>query len=91
MNDAVFYVEMSRPKRGYYTATYKLITKDPNSYPENGIICEFFRMLEETINKEPQYYLWSHNRWKRTKEEFDKRYEMINGKVIPRKITVNEK
>ena len=26
MNDAVFYVEMSRPKRGYYTATYKLIT-----------------------------------------------------------------
>lgn len=31
MNDAVFYVEMSRPKRGYYTATYKLITRNPNS------------------------------------------------------------
>ena len=37
MNDAVFYVEMSRPKRGYYTATYKLITRNPNSLPEHEI------------------------------------------------------
>lgn len=73
MNDAVFYVEMSRPKRGYYTATYKLITREPNSLPENEITKRFFKMLEETINKAPEYYLWSHNRWKRTKEEFDRR------------------
>ncbi|MFW5540674.1 MAG: acetyltransferase, partial [Segatella copri] len=30
------------------------------------------------------YYLWTHNRWKRTREEFDKRYEIKNGKVIPK-------
>ncbi len=84
MNDAVFYVEMSRPKRGYYTATYKLITKDPNSLPEFEITRRFFQMLEETISKEPRYYLWSHNRWKRTHEEFDRLYQIENGKVVPR-------
>lgn len=84
MNDAVFYVEMSRPRRGYYTATYKLITKSPNSFPENEIICEFFRMLESTISREPQYYLWTHNRWKRTKEEFNRKFKVVNGKVVPK-------
>lgn len=84
MNNAVFYVEMSRPKRGYYTATYKLITREPNTLPPNDITRRFFCMLEETIRREPAYYLWSHNRWKRTKEEFDRRFQVVNGKVVER-------
>lgn len=85
MNNAVFYVEMSRPKRGYYTATYKLITRTPNALEPDGITRRFFQMLEQTIRREPAYYLWSHNRWKRTKEEFDRRFQVVNGKVIERK------
>lgn len=84
MNNAVFYVEMSRPKRGYYTATYKLITRDPNTLPADDITRRFFCLLEETIRQEPAFYLWSHNRWKRTKEEFDRRFQVINGKVVER-------
>ena len=84
MNNAVFYVEMSRPKRGYYTATYKLITREPNTLPADDITRHFFRLLEETIRQEPAFYLWSHNRWKRTKEEFDRRFQVINGKVVER-------
>ena len=84
MNNAVFYVEMSRPKRGYYTATYKLITRTPNALEPDGITRRFFQMLEQTIRREPTYYLWSHNRWKRTKEEFDRRFQVVNGKVIER-------
>lgn len=84
MNNAVFYVEMSRPKRGYYTATYKLITRDPNTLPADDITRRFFCLLEETIRQDPVFYLWSHNRWKRTKEEFDRRFQVINGKVVER-------
>lgn len=84
MNNAVFYVEMSRPKRGYYTATYKLITRDPNTLPADDITRRFFCLLEETIRQEPAFYLWSHNRWKRTKEEFDRRFQVINRKVVER-------
>lgn len=84
MNNAVFYVEMSRPKRGYYTATYKLITREPSTLPADDITRRFFCLLEETIRQEPAFYLWSHNRWKRTKEEFDRRFQVINGKVVER-------
>ena len=42
-------------------------------------------MLEETIRKNPPYYLWTHNRWKRTKEEFDKRYEGVKGKLCQKR------
>ncbi len=85
MNDAVFYVEMARPRRGYYTATYRLITDDPATLPEHEVTRRFFKMLEDTIRRDPRYYLWTHNRWKRTHEEFERRFEVVNGKVIPKK------
>lgn len=84
MNNAVFYVEMARPRRGYYTCTYHLITREPNTLPEFGITREFFAKLEKTINRQPEYYLWSHDHWKRTHEEFNRRFRVVNGKVIER-------
>ena len=85
MNNTVYYAEMSRPKRGYYTCTFRLITKEPNSLPENDITRRFFEMLEVSIKAQPHLYLWTHNRWKRTKEEFDARFKVENGKVVERR------
>ena len=84
MNNAVFYVEITRPRRGYYNIDLQLITRTPNELEENAVTKEFFKRLEETIRREPKYYLWTHNRWKRTHEEFDRRFKVVNGKVIPR-------
>ena len=84
MHNAVFYVEMSRPRRGYYTATYRLITDDAATLPPDEVTRRFFQMLERTIEREPAFYLWSHKRWKRTKAEFDRRFQVVNGKVVER-------
>ena len=84
MNNAVFYTDMERPKRGKYVVTFKLITRTPAELEENAITKQFFAMLEDTIHREPHLYLWSHNRWKRTHEEFDKRFKVVNGKVLPK-------
>lgn len=84
MNDAVFYVEMERPRRGYYTCTFKLITRDITALPENAVTVRFFEMLEESIRRNPGCYLWTHNRWKRTKEEFDRVYNLVNGRTVPK-------
>ena len=75
MNDAVFYVDMERPRRGHYICTFHLITNEPNALTENTITRRFFEMLEATIRRQPELYLWSHNRWKRTYEEYLKRME----------------
>lgn len=84
MDHAVFYVEMSRPRRGCYTCTYHLIAKEPRQLPEYELTRRFFAMLEQTIRRQPELYLWSHKRWKRTREEFERRFQVVNGKVLPK-------
>jgi KDO2-lipid IV(A) lauroyltransferase len=85
MNDVVYYVKMTRPRRGYYDVEYLLLSDDPASLPEGELTRRFFQMLEQSVREDPQYYLWTHNRWKRTKAEFDRRFEIVNGKVLARK------
>lgn len=82
MNNAVFYIDVKRPERGKYIYTFKLMTNKPGEMPEFEITKKFFVMLEQTIRREPRFYLWSHNRWKRTREEFDKEFKIENGHVV---------
>ena len=69
----MIHVDVKRVKRGYYQATFRLMTLHPKEYPDYELTDMYARMLEEMIQREPAYWLWSHNRWKRTKEEWLKR------------------
>lgn len=82
MNDAVFYVDMSCPCRGKYICTFRLVTSEAAKEEEFVITRRFFQMLEESICRQPAYYLWTHNRWKRGREEFNRKYDIIDGKII---------
>ena len=84
VNHAVFYLEMTRLRRGYYEGEIKLITREPQSLPEYEITTRYFQMLEASIRRRPEFWLWSHNRWKRGRAEFNEKFEVINGKVIPK-------
>ena len=84
MDDAVFYADMERPRRGRYVCTFRLVSPHAAQEPDNAVTVRFFQLLEQTIRRQPAYYLWTHNRWKRTHEEFDRQYVMVNGKAIPR-------
>lgn len=75
----------ARGRDEHYVAEFIQITDDPASLPEGKLTRRFFRMLEETIREAPQFYLWTHKRWKRTRAEFDRRYDVLpNGKVVPK-------
>ena len=83
VNHAVFYLDMRRVKRGYYEAELKLIARNPNEVDaEYGVTDIYYQMLEQSITRAPEYWLWSHNRWSRTREEFNERFEVVDGKVI---------
>ena len=82
---AVFYVDVRRVSRGHYEAHLQLMTSDPQSLPEFAITDDYYRRMEQTIRQAPQYWLWSHNRWKRTRQEFERRYQVVNGRVVERK------
>jgi KDO2-lipid IV(A) lauroyltransferase len=80
-DEACFYAYMRCVKRGYYTCEMKLITLEPKKSKDFEITDAYFRLLEENIREQPGLYLWSHNRWKRTHEEFNIRYNAQTGKV----------
>ena len=86
-NQAVFYLDVRRIRRGYYEATFKLITHEPQKMKEFEITDIYWKMLETTIRQAPAFWLWSHKRWSRTHEEFDRLYEIINGKVVAKTIS----
>ena len=81
---AVFFLEVHQVRRGYYEAEFKLITRTPEQLKEFEVTDIYHRMLEENIRQQPELWLWSHNRWKRTREEFNRCYRVVDGKVIPR-------
>lgn len=62
-----FYLDVEKPKRGHYRLTYKKIEPidDGEEFPATR---QYLRMLEETIRRDPRLWLWSHNRWKRSRE-----------------------
>lgn len=68
----VYYMEVKRIRRGYYSAEFKLITDKVKETKDYEITEQYFRMLEKTINSAPAYWLWTHNRWKRTREKWEK-------------------
>ena len=79
---AVFYADVTRKRRGYYNCDMQLITTDPKSTNEWELTDRYFSSLEQTIRRDPAIWLWSHDRWKRTREEFNRRFEVKDGKVI---------
>jgi len=83
-NQALFYMDVRKVRRGYYEAEFKLITRQPKELKEYESVDIYFRMLEENIREQPELWLWSHNRWKRTREEFNRRFQVVDGKVVPR-------
>lgn len=87
MNHAVFYMDVRRIRRGYYEAEFKLITRHPQEMAEYEITDIYYQMLEESIRRAPEFWLWSHNRWSRTREEFNERFEVIDGKVITKSLS----
>lgn len=83
---AVFFADVRRVRRGYYEADMRLITREPKETSEYEITDIYFRELESAIRHQPELWLWTHKRWKRTREEFDRRFVVVDGKVLPREI-----
>lgn len=64
LNLPVIYMDVRRVKRGYYTVETKLIAEKPKEMPELWITEQYARLMEQTILRNPSYWLWTHKRWK---------------------------
>jgi len=64
----VIFLKVKKVKRGYYQATFELMFDQPTAVPNYEISDEFLRRVEKQILEAPEYYLWTHKRWKHKKK-----------------------
>ena len=67
-NMPVVYYQVEKTKRGHYQIHLHEICGCPESMPQYAITQRYVDLLEQAIHKHPEYWLWSHRRWKLTRE-----------------------
>ena len=64
LNLPVVYASPEKIKRGYYKVKFLMLVEDPSKVAPGEITRKYMETLEKIIRENPQYYLWSHKRWK---------------------------
>ena len=64
---AVVFFNVTKIKRGYYSYCPELLFEHTTGLPEHVITESHVRRLEEIIREKPEYWIWSHRRWKHKK------------------------
>lgn len=60
----MMYLRTKKIKRGYYVGEFEVLSDDVRSYPDFELTEQFLRKVEQQIIEEPEFYLWTHKRWK---------------------------
>lgn len=68
---AVVFLNIERVKRGYYEVELKIIEENPQQAKYGSITKQHTKLLEDQIIQNPQYWLWSHKRWKLQKQDHE--------------------
>jgi Kdo2-lipid IVA lauroyltransferase/acyltransferase len=68
-NQSCVFFHLEKVRRGYYKMHLELITDDPKSTSWGEITTAHAKKLEHVIQEKPEFWLWSHKRWKRAVPE----------------------
>ncbi|WP_291727158.1 lysophospholipid acyltransferase family protein [Bernardetia sp.] len=72
-NLPIYFVRITKPKRGYYNYSLEPLHTPPYNTDKNGndfsILDEYSKIIEEAVRTSPENWLWTHKRWKRAKKD----------------------
>lgn len=70
-NMAVIYLNIQKVGRGYYDVKFEKLYEDTKDVPNLEITKKVVKTIEDSIIKNPEYWLWSHKRWKHKRENIE--------------------
>lgn len=68
---SVVFVNVRKVRRGYYDVTMELLYESTAGLPEYEVTERHVKRLEELIKENPEYWIWTHRRWKYKKTVLD--------------------
>ena len=60
----MIFIKKEKVKRGYYEAYFEVLSEDVQSIPDYEITESFMRKVEQQIYAAPEFYMWTHKRFK---------------------------
>lgn len=66
-NMATVFMDVQKIKRGNYEASFSLISEHPNNFKNFELTEKYIKIVENQIRKKPEYYTWTHKRFKHRK------------------------
>jgi KDO2-lipid IV(A) lauroyltransferase len=60
----VVYLKNTKTKRGIYEVEPIVLAEKPNEEPYGGIMDKYISVMETQIKAQPEFWLWTHKRWK---------------------------
>lgn len=66
-----YYADITRPRRGHYHCVVRRLEVDENG-GRHAVTEAYVRAMERSICASPHLWLWTHNRWKRTREDWER-------------------
>ncbi|HEX8016572.1 MAG TPA: lysophospholipid acyltransferase family protein [Flavobacterium sp.] len=69
---SVIFVKVKKVKRGYYEATFVSLADNPKDFGDFKITELYLKEVEKQILEAPEYYLWTHKRWKHKNKKSSK-------------------
>jgi len=64
MDMVTLFLKVKKVKRGHYEATFLDIIRNAKDYADFDITDLALKRVEEQIHEAPEYYFWTHKRWK---------------------------
>lgn len=64
----IIFLKVKKVKRGFYQATFEVLSENVKAVPDYQISDMFIERVEQQILEAPEYYLWTHKRWKHKKD-----------------------
>ncbi|GEC79439.1 lysophospholipid acyltransferase family protein [Flavobacterium aquatile] len=61
------FLKVKKVKRGYYQADIEVLAENVSDIPDFQITELFLKKVEDLIKEAPEFYLWTHKRWKHKK------------------------
>lgn len=60
----VIFLRTQKVKRGFYEASFEVLSENVKEVPNYEITDRFMTLVEQQILEAPEFYLWTHKRWK---------------------------
>jgi KDO2-lipid IV(A) lauroyltransferase len=60
----MMFLKVKKVKRGYYKASFEILSENTKEIPNYEITDQYLKLVEQQILEAPEYYLWTHKRWK---------------------------